>query len=190
MPDDLQRIVDEVLGLDEADLSLVNMVARAIVVYITALAIIRLGEKRFLGKNTAFDVMLGIIFGSVVSRSINGSASFFPTLAAGLVLVLLHWLFAAIAFHFDPFANTIKGSTRLLVKDGKILWDAMEASHISRQDLEAAMRSAINTSNITHIKEARLERSGKISFIEQTSPARVIDIEVKEGVQTVRIQLD
>ena len=50
-------------------MSAAEMAMRACIVYVCALAIVRLGDKRFLGKPTAFDAVLGIIFGSVVSRA-------------------------------------------------------------------------------------------------------------------------
>lgn len=70
-------------GLDGDELSLRHTALRAVVVYVAALITVRLGEKRFFGKNTAFDVILGIIFDSVVSRAITGSSEFFPTLGRG-----------------------------------------------------------------------------------------------------------
>ena len=77
------------------------MAARAAVIYVAVLAMMRLGHKRFLGKTTAFDVIVGIILGSVASRAINGRAALLPTLGAILVLVALHRLFAHLAFRFE-----------------------------------------------------------------------------------------
>jgi uncharacterized membrane protein YcaP (DUF421 family) len=88
-------------------------------VFIIATAMIRLGNKRFMGKNTALDVMLGIVFGSVVSRAITGNAPFFPTLAAGLVLVVAHWVLSAIAFRSHRFGEMVKGRSYPLVVDGR-----------------------------------------------------------------------
>jgi uncharacterized membrane protein YcaP (DUF421 family) len=138
MLQELGNIIASLLGLEAEDLSITQMALRAIIVYVAALLMVRLGEKRFSGKNTAFDVILGIILGSVVSRAITGSSPFFPTLATGFVLVGLHWLFAMIAFRSDRFGTLIKGSPRMLVKDGEMLWDAMRKSNISRNDLLGA----------------------------------------------------
>ncbi len=106
--------------MDAPELTAWQMALRALIVYIAALAMVRLSDKRFIGKNTAFDVILGIVFGSVVSRAVTGNAPFFQTLVAGLVLVSLHWLFAACAFHSDFFGTLIKGHERTLVEDGKV----------------------------------------------------------------------
>lgn len=161
----MPTVMHELLGLDADELTVLHMTVRAVVVYVVALLMLRLGEKRFLGKNTAFDVILGIILGSVVSRAITGSTPFFPTLGAGLVLILLHWLFAVLAFHSDWFGTWVKGNARLLVKDGQIDWTAMRKSSISEKDLMSALRSQANIATLDEVQEARLERSGDISVL-------------------------
>jgi len=89
------------LGRDVGDVGAFQMALRTIIVYVCSLAVIRVGSKRFLSQASAFDVIVGIMLGSVMSRAINGSAPFLPTLLAGAVLVGMHWLLAALAFHID-----------------------------------------------------------------------------------------
>lgn len=189
MVDTIGESITAALGLGENSLSLLNMALRALIVFSAALFMLRLGEKRFLGKNTAFDVILGIIFGSVVSRAITGSSSFFPTLGAGLVLILLHWGLAEIAFRSDRFGNVVKGTPRILVTDGEIDWDAMRASNISRDDLLQALRVNASLDDLDRVKIARLERSGGISVITTSKEPRIIEVTVHDGVQTVRIEV-
>lgn len=153
------------LGLEGDKLNAWHMTARGVVVFIAAIIMIRIGDKRFMGRNTALDVMLGFVFGSVISRAITGNAPFFPTLAASLVLVIMHWILSAIAFHSDWFGTFVKGDKRILVRGGEIQWDAMKKSHISRNDLEEAIRSSGNPPDITQIEKAYLERNGDISII-------------------------
>ncbi len=182
--------IAQALGLGVEDLGAWQMALRALVVYIATLLMVRLGEKRFLGKNTAFDIILGIILGSVVSRAINGSAPFFPTLVAGFVLVGLHWLFSVLSFRSDHFGTLIKGSTRTIVKDGEIMWTAMRKSHLSKDDLLGALRTEASISAPEEVKEARLERSGKISVIRHDRQAKVVETFVADGVQIVRIEIE
>jgi uncharacterized membrane protein YcaP (DUF421 family) len=153
------------LELEGKDLSAVQMVLRAGLVFVASIVMLKIGDKRFMGKSTAFDVFLGIVFGSTVSRAITGNAPFFPALAGGLTLVLLHWLFAAVAFRSHGFGELVKGSDRVLVRDGEIQWDAMKKAHITRNDLEEAMRVAGKAPDVQSIKAAHLERDGDISVI-------------------------
>ena len=53
MPQELGNIITLLLGLEAEDLSITQMALRAIIVYVAALLMVRLGEKRLLGKNTA-----------------------------------------------------------------------------------------------------------------------------------------
>lgn len=177
------------LGAGDDDLGAVQMALRAAVVYLSALAMVRVGEKRFFGKNTAFDLILGIIFGSVVSRAINGSAALVPTLVAGAMLIAIHWALAMVSFRFGRFGTLVKGRPRTLVRDGEVLDDAMRASHLSRNDLDTALRENASLTDLSRVKEARLERSGNISVLTRSEP-RILEVEVEQGVQTVRIRLE
>jgi uncharacterized membrane protein YcaP (DUF421 family) len=55
------------------------MALRSIIVYLVTVGVARFAGKRFFGEHTAFDVVLSIILGSVLSRAINGSALFLET---------------------------------------------------------------------------------------------------------------
>ena len=184
-------VFEQALGLGSVgkDLNLLQMSLRALVIYLVTLILVRLGDKRFLGKLTAFDVILGIILGAVMSRAINGSAAFIPTLGAGLVLVVLHWGFAKKAFSSDRFGNLIKGHTHELVRDGEIQWDKMRGSAITEDDLKEHLRIRGKLSDPGKVKVAYLERSGNISVIPVESEPRVVEIAVQDGVQVVRLEL-
>jgi uncharacterized membrane protein YcaP (DUF421 family) len=120
-----------------------------------------------MGKSTALDVMLGIVFGSVVSRAITGNAAFFPALAAALVLVLLHWVLSAVAFHWHRFGTFVKGEQSLLVQDGKVQHENLRRTHITEHDLEEAMRANGKEPDLRKIQAAYLERNGDISIIQK-----------------------
>jgi uncharacterized membrane protein YcaP (DUF421 family) len=188
MIDTLWKGVESILGLGADNLSFLQTAVRSLVVYLAGLVMVRVGEKRFLGKNTAFDVLLGIILGSVVSRAITDSA-FFTILLAGFVLVSLHWVFAVITFHSDKLGNLLKGNTHLLIREGELDWEAMRRSHISKDDLLGALRHNGNLHDPGEVEFARLERDGNISVIKRSSPPRIIEVSVRDGVQAVRIEL-
>ncbi len=182
--------IQQILGIGTDSLAWYQAALRAVIVYIAALAMVRIGEKRFMGKNTAFDVILGVILGSVVSRAVNSTESILPTILAGFVLVGLHWLMSVISYHSDRLGDVFKGTTRQLVKEGEIQWDAMQKSHISQKDLMGQVRSEGNTDDLSSVKKAYLERSGQISVIPSSGEPKVLEVKVEEGVQTIRIVLD
>lgn len=153
------------LGLEAEQLTVWQMGARAAVVYVVGVVLVRTGEKRFIGKFSAFDVIIAIMIGSVLSRAITTPGDFFAKLAAALVLVFMHYAFATLAYHFDWFGTLVKGRTRKLVVHGEIQWDAMRRSHISEKDLKSQLRENTGTDDISQIEEARLERNGSLVAI-------------------------
>lgn len=154
-----------VLGLDADTLESRHMVVRVVVVFVFAVLIVRLGKKRFIGESTAFDVILAVMLGSILSRAITGQSPFVPTLAAAVALVGLHWIFSQISIRWDGFGNLIKGRGRILVRDGKVDWKAMKRSNISKNDLLEALRLKAQLTHWEEVREARLERNGEISVV-------------------------
>lgn len=161
----LEEIINSALGLNAQQLNIWQMGLRAAVIYLAALLMVRLaGDRRFIGKYAAFDVILSIIFGSTLSRAINGSSAFFASIFAGFVLVFMHWLVSAIAFHFTRFESQIKGRSRILIRDGQLCHKAMQACHITREDLASTLRLKCQINRLEQVEHACLERNGEISF--------------------------
>ena len=153
------------LDIDVRDLSIWQMGLRAAVIYLAALIMVRIaGERRFIGKYAAFDVILSIIFGSTLSRAINGTSAFWETIFAGCVLVLMHWLISAIAFHFTKLESKIKGRSRYLIKNGELCHHTMQSCHITKEDLASTLRIKCQTERLEQVERACLERNGDISF--------------------------
>ncbi len=155
------------LGAEPKDLTFIQISLRGIIVFIATLAMIRLGHKRSLARKTAFDAVLIVILASVLSRAINGSAAFFATLGGSVVIVVVHRLFAFIAYYSHWFGVLIKGTPELIIEDGDLVLSAMRRNHVSKHDLEEDLRLEARTEEIKDIRHAYVERSGDISFIER-----------------------
>jgi uncharacterized membrane protein YcaP (DUF421 family) len=53
------------------------MAARALLMYLLLVVIVRSAKKRFLSNATAFDFILTVVIGSVAARAMTGGAPFF-----------------------------------------------------------------------------------------------------------------
>jgi uncharacterized membrane protein YcaP (DUF421 family) len=155
------------LGVEPKDLTFVQISLRGVVVFIATLAMIRVGHKRSLARKTAFDAVLIVILASVLSRAINGSAAFFATLGGGVVIVLVHRMFAFVAYHSHWFGCLIKGRPEVIVENGKFVVRTMLRNHISEHDLEEDLRLDAQLEDVSKVRVARVERSGDISFIKR-----------------------
>jgi uncharacterized membrane protein YcaP (DUF421 family) len=176
------------VGLESRDINIWQMGLRAAVVYLATLLLVRMAKKRFMGRATAFDVILGIMLGSVVSRAVTGNAPMLPALTASAVLVAMHWVFSGIALHSKGFGQVVKGQSATIVRDGRIDEDALRRAHMTENDLREDLRGK-SVSGLEQVSEARLERSGQLSVIKAKQQPTVVEVRVAEGVQTVRIEI-
>jgi uncharacterized membrane protein YcaP (DUF421 family) len=141
------------------------MSVRGILIFCFALLLVRAGDRRIFGKNSAFDIVLGIILGSILSRAITGNSPFVPTAITSAVLIALHWIFARLAQQNHTFGKFIKGNEILMVKDGQMQKANMHRTNITEQDLLEILRSTGKITQIDAVQEAYLERSGNISVV-------------------------
>jgi uncharacterized membrane protein YcaP (DUF421 family) len=181
-----------VLGVNRepADLNSIEMTIRTVIVYIVAIALVRIGSRRFLSQATAFDLIVAIMLGSIMSRAINGSALFLPTMFASLVLIGLHWIFAFVSVRTSLFGPVVKGEPILLIKNGELQPDAMKKAGITERDLNQALRLRSEAADPKQIRRAYMERNGDISVVPYKKEPRILDVSVEQGVQSIRIKLD
>jgi uncharacterized membrane protein YcaP (DUF421 family) len=155
------------LHLEPKDLTSVQVSLRAIVVFVATLIIVRLAHKRFMAKMSAFDVILGFIMSSMLSRAINGSAPFLPTLVGGMVLIALHRLLSTVSFYSDSFGKVVKGEAKTLVENGVRRKDALRSEAITEKDLLEELKLNGNVDSVQQVKNAVLERNGQVSVVKQ-----------------------
>jgi uncharacterized membrane protein YcaP (DUF421 family) len=163
----LQNFLLVLLGPDgnATELTVLNISLRCFVIFIVGLALVRIGDRRSLSEKTAFDAIFIVLLGSMLSRTINGTAPFFTTIAAAITLMVIHRIFAYGAFKSHWFGKLIKGQARTLVRNGEIDWEEMKRNLLSKHDLAEDLHLDAKTEDVSVIKIARLERSGDISFI-------------------------
>lgn len=159
------QAIESALGIGDENLNVLQMSLRALLVYPLALALVRLGDKRFLGELAALDFLLAIIIGSIVSRAISGSAPFLPSVVAAFLLVLVHRGLARAGYSSDRIGRLVKGSPRHLVREGEIQWDQMRKASVGEEDLLGAIRRSAGLSSIEQVDDAFMERNGQISVI-------------------------
>lgn len=177
------------IGLDTSDMQTHHMAIRAVLVFAITVPVLRFGSKRLFNKGTAFDYIVAIMIGSIMSRSITGSSPFVPTLVAGTVLVALHWSLAWITSRVDWIGPIVKGNPIDLIRDGQVLRDGLRDGQLSERDLKQALREEGMEPDYTSVRHARLERDGGVSVIERDREPKVVDVTVEDGVQHIRISL-
>src|SRR5678816_1098145 len=86
---DIWLQVNSALGLsaEPKDLTLLQISLRGFMIFVATLIMLRLADRRFLSKRSAFDAVVGFILASMLARAVNGSSAFFPTIGGGFVTV-------------------------------------------------------------------------------------------------------
>lgn len=161
-------ILDDIFSINTDNISIEQMLARSIVVFFIGIALVRLGKKRFVSKMTAFDFILAIMIGSLLSRAITKEKYFFEILAASVLIILLHRLISFISMKSDKSSELFKGKERLLVSEGKIDHQVLHKVGLTEHDLIQALRLKTNSADISQVAEGRMERNGDISFVLQS----------------------
>ena len=143
---------------------------RALIVFVFAIACVRMAKKRFIAQASAADFVMVVVLGSMLSRGINGGATLLGTLVAGLALVGLQRVFAHFSAQSHKFGRMVKGSFEILVKDGAMDRTEMRHHDISEHDLMSELRINGMINDLSQVGLAVLERSGRISVVKRGEP--------------------
>lgn len=141
---------------------------RAVIVFVVAILYVRGAQRRFIAQTSAMDMVMMVVFGSTLSRGINGGGTLISTLTAGLALVILQRMFARFSYSSRRFSSIAKGEPDIVVRNGKVDLEALRRHGLTEEDLLSDMRTNGCTDNLDQVKVATLERSGQISIVLQS----------------------
>ncbi len=164
----MYHILHAIFGAGK-DLSIFQMSSRAFVLFFITLLLIRIAGLRAIGQKSAFDSIIMILLGAVLSRAVVGASPVFATIAASTMLSIIHRLVAMLAVRNEFIGSLIKGEKILLFTKGKLLENAMRKTCISRKDLMEELRLTTNEKKLENIDEIYMERSGQISFVKKSN---------------------
>ena len=71
------------------DLDALQMSCRAVVIFVIALLLLRIAGIRTIGKKSAFDQVIIIMLGAILSRPVVGASAFLPAVISSLTFVLV-----------------------------------------------------------------------------------------------------
>ncbi|MFG2040695.1 DUF421 domain-containing protein [Dactylosporangium sp. NPDC048998] len=144
--------------------------AKALLLYVTAVACFRIGERRTLAEMSAFDFVAAVAAGAIVGRVPNAHDAGYLAGAATLVTVLLaHRLIARLRYR-PLLAKLIDHPPRLLVADGKVLDDELRRSGLTRRDLYGLLRQQ-GVDELASVRFVVFEQRGQVSVVRRGAGA-------------------
>jgi uncharacterized membrane protein YcaP (DUF421 family) len=151
------------------DLTPLQECARALLVFIYGLVMLRLSGRRTFAQMSALDLVISIVIGSNLSRAMTGGVPFWGTLASVAVLVALHLILAFAVARDAGLSRWVEGSPILLAHNGAIDEAARLRCKISLADLDESLREH-GLDGLVALDKAEklvLEPSGQISVVKR-----------------------
>ena len=143
-----------------------EMVLRAIAIYLILLVVFKVAGRRALLQMTSFDRILLVIISEATQQALLGDDfSVTGAMLTIITLVVVDMLFGYMKKFISGAESVLDGSPVVLVENGIPLADKMEKVDVSCDDILVAARQNQGITELSKIKYAILERNGHISII-------------------------
>lgn len=149
--------------------SLLEMILRGTIMYFVIVGLLRSAVKRQSGMIASTDVLVIVLIAEIAGPGFTAGS---PSVVEGAVLIatVLFWSHAVewLAYRFRGFEHTLDATPVMLIKDGRMLPDAMRAELVSRAELMTHLRKE-GIADIKEVHEACMEADGMISIIRRSA---------------------
>lgn len=162
----MSNLLQELFGHGK-NLNALQMSCRGVVTFFLALVLIRIAGRRSFGMKSAFDNIIALLLGAVLSRAVVGASPFIPTTCTCTVIAILHRGFAWLSIHSKVIGTLVKGNKILIYENGQEKEKNMKRSLVSDNDLKEELRLKMNADTLDDVKTVYMERNGELSFIEK-----------------------
>ena len=142
-----------------------ELVARAAVVYVFLLALLRITGKRQIGQLAPFDLVLLLVLSNAVQNSMNaGDNSLVGGLVSATTLVVVNYGVSYATFKSKRLEALVEGRPQVVIHNGQVFEDVMRRAKLTHHELSAALRRA-GCSCAADVQAAILENNGSISVV-------------------------
>ena len=146
------------------DLEIGEMAVRAAVGYVVVLVLVRLAGKRLLGRGTPFDLLVIVMIGGMMARSVTGGCAVPQAIVAVAGLLFLDWAISWLSARSSGFELLMEGKPDVLVDEGRVIDAARLKNHVTRDMLQRAAREA-KLRGLEDVERVVLEQHGRLSVL-------------------------
>ena len=145
----------------------INIVLKTVLLYFFIVIVYRLMGKKEVGKLSIIDLIVSILIAELAAISIEQyESSILISIIPIACLVLIEISFSYIGTKSSKFRKIIEGSPIVIIKNGKLNFDAMRKLRYSLDDLISQLREQ-GIKSIEEVNYAVLENNGKLSIFEK-----------------------
>jgi len=153
----------------DLDLSLAEKVIRAVAIYAFLVIALRLVGKRELAQlNTLDFVVLLAVANAVQNGLIGADNSVTGAVVGASVLFVVNSALALVLYRNRRLQRLVEGTPTELIRDGRILEDALRQQQLTHDDLLEEIQSA-GADTFDDVESARLLPNGKVIVIPKTT---------------------
>jgi uncharacterized membrane protein YcaP (DUF421 family) len=142
-----------------------ELVLRTTVIFFFLWLVARATGKRVLSELSAFELLLLVTVGDLVQQGVTQEdMSLVGAMLAVGTLALLTTAFSYIGFRWRRVRPIIEGLPVVIVKDGRLLDEAMRIERLTEDDVKEEARQQ-GIADLSTVRLAVLEPDGKFSFV-------------------------
>lgn len=150
------------------ELDLTGIIFRVSVMYVYALALVRISGKSSIGQLTPMDFIVTLILGDFFDDVFWMEVPLVQGLVGFATIVLVHILVTFITSRNTSIYRLLASPARLLIEEGRLVQKSLQQEHIRAEDVQFELRLQ-GEEHMREVKEARLEPSGQVSVIKEPS---------------------
>jgi uncharacterized membrane protein YcaP (DUF421 family) len=146
-----------------------EIVVRAVAIYLILWLLLRIMGKRELSELTAFELVLLVIIGDIVQQGVTQedfsvTGAFLSTGTMAFLIIIT----STISWRWARTRPVIEGVPVVVVRDGELVDDALRLEHVTLDELKEAARQE-GISDLADVSWCVLERDGRFSFLRRVS---------------------
>jgi len=141
-----------------------DILIRSLAIFMFLWLVVRVGGKREVAQLSAFDMILLVTVGDLVSQAVvQEDYSVTAALIAVATFAVAGLVLSGLGLRFPSFRPWLAGRARIVVRDGEPLLDTLHGERMTIQDVhEAARQQGIR--RLRDIELCVLETDGSFSF--------------------------
>jgi uncharacterized membrane protein YcaP (DUF421 family) len=146
------------------DLDLTGIIFRVSIMYVYALALVRIAGKQSLGQLTPMDFVVTLVIGDLFDDVFWAEVPLAEGMVGFASIILIHILFTFVTSRNTSIYWAFASPARPLIEAGRLVQKNLQIERIRAEDVQFELRLK-GEEHMREVKEARLEPSGQVSVI-------------------------
>jgi len=152
-------------------LSVMEKVARPVIVYLCLILLLRVFGKRELAQLNPFDLVVLLSLSNTVQNAMIGDDN---SVSGGVIgafsLLAINWLVTLVLFKAPKLEKAVEGTERVLIRRGKVDWEAMKKEALTELELKSVIHKQ-GLNDFSEVEMCVLEPNGTF-YVEAIQPGR------------------